>query len=371
MNVAHLIDTLSLGGAQKLLVTYAQAARGRGLPATAISLRSDRDSHFPAEIEAQGGQVRMFGFKRLFEPAKFLRLAAFIRRGRFDILHSHLIHANILAPVLGRLLGIPVAVTLHSINLKDGRYYKPALDRLEVLSLRYGANRVHAVGAAVAAAHNARLGGRPVTVIPNAFTPVQPIPPARRVELRSEVMADPGGFLLVAAGRLEAPKAYPDMLTAFASVRRAHPNAYLAIAGEGILRESLTAQIRELGLEQAVRLLGFRPDVPDLLGAADMYVLSSKWEGLPIALLEAMSVGLPVAATAVGDIVNTVADGTGRLVPPGRPDLLAQAIIDLLDSPEQAKAMGGRAQSHVTTTFGMEHWMDQLLTMYAGMKARP
>jgi glycosyltransferase involved in cell wall biosynthesis len=370
MNVAHLIDTLSLGGAQKLLVTYAEAARQRGLPATALSLRSDRGAHFPAEIEAQGGRVMMFDFHRLVEPRKFLKLAGFLRRGHFDILHSHLIHANILAPLLGRLLNIPVVVTLHSINLKDGRYYKPALDRLEILSLRYGAHRVQAVGSAVAAAHRARLGGRPVTVIPNAFSPVPPLAPSKRSELRTQLMPDPRRRLLLAAGRLESPKAYPDLLAAFAIVRGLHPDVHLAIAGEGSLKDDLVGLVRSLGLEQSVSLLGFRSDVPDLLGAADMYVLSSHWEGLPIALLEAMAVGLPVAATAVGDIVNTVVEGTGCLVPPGHPDQLAAAIAGLLADPARARAMGERARAHVIETFGMERWMDRLLSMYEDMRAR-
>jgi glycosyltransferase involved in cell wall biosynthesis len=131
------------------------------------------------------------------------------------------------------------------------------------------------------------------------------------------------------------------LLDAFASVARARPQARLWIAGDGPRRAMLEARRDALGLGDRVRFLGTRPDVPDLLAAADVVVLSSVREGLPVTLLEAMRAERPVVATAVGGCSELVVDGeTGRLVPPEDPAALGAAVAPLLADRGLAGAMG-------------------------------
>ncbi|HYF16762.1 MAG TPA: glycosyltransferase [Ramlibacter sp.] len=368
--IAHLIDTLSWGGAQKLLVTFAEAARPHGIVPTVISLRPRNDSPFWDELAALGVPVVTLPFRRILEPALLLRLASLLRRERFDVLHTHLTQANVIGSILGPLTGTPVVASIHNTVTRVRRFH--ALRELtETSLLRLSAQRMIAVGHVVAEAQGRRLGTAKLVTIPNAVSLVPPLPAAERRAVRTALVGDPERPLLISVGRLTAQKGYGDLLAAFAQARERHPQAALVVAGRGDQQAELQARLEGLGLQGQAYLLGARTDVPQLLAASDLYVSASHWEGLPIAVLEAMSAGLPVVATRVGDIPHVVPESAGVVVEPRQPEQLAAAISALLDDPARLRACGAGARAHILKVYSAERWLQQLLELYAQVGRRP
>lgn len=173
--------------------------------------------------------------------------------------------------------------------------------------------------------------------------------------LRAGLGIAPGAELLLVHARLHPAKGHRDLLSAFAAVLAERPRAMLLIAGDGSEREMLERQARQFGQTEAIRFLGHREDVPDLLAAADLVVLPSLREGFPAALLEAMAARRAVVATSVGGVSEAMTDGReGRLVPPGRPAALASAIVDLLAAPERREQLGMSARERAHREFRLD-----------------
>lgn len=150
--------------------------------------------------------------------------------------------------------------------------------------------------------------------------------------------------IALTAANLRREKDYPNLLHATALVVTQDPHLTVLAAGQGPLEADVTALHHELGLGDRFRLLGYRPDVPDLMAAADFFVLGSAFEGLPVSIMEAMAAGLPVVATAVGGVPEAVLDGeTGLLVPPHDASALAAAMVTVARSPELRERLGSAA----------------------------
>jgi glycosyltransferase involved in cell wall biosynthesis len=307
--------------------------------------------------------------RKLYNVGRFRQLLDFLRREKFDVLQAHLSHAILLGALAGRWLNLPVAATLHSTGVEP-RYYNPVWWCAEMLTLRYNVKRVVAVGQSVADAHHRWLGRRPIEVIPNAVELPKPLSPSEREAARREMVGDPTRLILISVGRLAVPKGYPDLLTAFARVQQTFPRAALVIAGDGPLRAELESQIQSLGLTGQVFLLGTRGDVPRLLAASDVYASASHWEGLPVAVLEAMAAGLPVAATQVGDVALVIPPGTGLVVPAHQPAQLADALLNFLQNPDQMQLTGAAARAHVVAHYSPSVWLDKLLALYSEMQVK-
>jgi glycosyltransferase involved in cell wall biosynthesis len=176
----------------------------------------------------------------------------------------------------------------------------------------------------------------------------------------------------LAVGRFEIAKDYPNMLRAFATVRRQQPGAVLLLVGRGSLQGETEALARELGLGDAVRFVGVRSDVAEVMSAADGYVMSSAWEGMPMVLLEAAAAALPIVATEVGGNHEVVRQGeTGFLVPPRDPEALGQAMLRLgrLPAPER-RAMGQRGRDHIRSHYDLGRVAQRWEDLYREVLAR-
>jgi glycosyltransferase involved in cell wall biosynthesis len=352
------------------MVLFVSQARLRNLDTTVVCLKAGRNTPLPQQLASLGAQVRTFSSKKAFEIQRFRRLLSFLREQRFDLVQTHLSTANIIATLAANFAGIPVINTLHSIKA-DPDYYNPARYRLETWALRYAAQRVIAVGHVVAQAHVKRFPNRMIDIVPNAVEPIETIPFPERQALRSHLLGDPTRPFFLSVGRLSPPKAFGDLISAFREVIRIQPSAVLAIAGDGGMKEHLQEQIDTHTLQNSVFLLGLRNDVPKLLAAADFYVSSSRWEGLPLSILEAMSSGLPVVATTVGEIPYVVTRDTGILVPPADPGQLASALIQMLQNRDAAKRMGAAGRHQVISKYSPTKWMDRLLEIYCEVIKQP
>jgi glycosyltransferase involved in cell wall biosynthesis len=246
--------------------------------------------------------------------------------------------------------------------MHGGRYYVEALRRRVALGL---ALRGTAEPVAVSEAlkhHLCRdlfLSPERISVVPNGI----PYSPVTDSGIRASLGLPPSARLLVAIGNLYPVKGHRFLIEALQRIAPEHPEACLLIAGRGDQFEPLKELSVSLGIADRVRLLGLRDDVPALLSAADVFVLPSLSEGLPIAILEAMFAGKPIVASDVGDIGAALA-GCGRLVPPGNADALAAGLHQLLSDPTAARRMGEAARSRARTEYDVDHMTERYKTLY-------
>jgi glycosyltransferase involved in cell wall biosynthesis len=291
----------------------------------------------------------------------------FVRENDFDVVHTHLVRSTILGTLAARAAGIPVVTTLH--NTRPNARLSRALRAMETWLLRLVVDRVVAVGWETARAHHDRLGGRPVEVIPNAVAEAPKLSAAERDAVRRELGVDASQPLVIAVGRLHPQKSYDDLLLAFARVDPGR-RAQFRIVGRGGQRTAIEAGIARLGLGDRVQLLGLRRDVPRLLAASDVFASAAGWEGLPVAILEAMAAGLPIVATAVGDVPRVVDESCGTLVPAGQPDQLGVALDRILADPALQRRQGEAGRLRVSRHFGTHAWSSRLIELYREMCRR-
>jgi glycosyltransferase involved in cell wall biosynthesis len=295
---------------------------------------------------AAGADFRPAGISAGLAPVDDARAVLQVRRALAgaDLVHAHGLRAGLVTAAARRAAGlrtVPLVLTLHNALLEDGGRLHGLLRRVERTTIR-AADLVLAVSGDLAA--NARqAGARDVRVTP-AVAP--PRPPARRGrdEVRAELGLPDGRPLVVAIGRLHPQKGYDVLLDAVARWGGGAPVPLVAIAGDGPLHDELTDRIRAEQLP--VTLLGRRDDVADLLGAADVCVLPSRWEGSPFTAQEALRAGTPLVSTRAGGLPELLGEGA-VLVPVGDADALAAALRDVLTDPDRARGLveAGSAQA--------------------------
>jgi glycosyltransferase involved in cell wall biosynthesis len=304
--------------------------------------------------------------KGLADPRGWIRFNRWLRRESPDVVHAHLPHAAWLAR--WSRLAAPARVvvdTLHSSSTG-------ALGRR--LGYRWSGwlpDRVTAVSSAVAEAHRsaAMAGEDKLTVLPNGVDTEAWRPDAAvRADVRRELELH-DEFLWLAAGRLDPVKDYSTLLRAMVEVPE---RAWLVIAGAGSFEGELRRLSKEFGLEHRVRFLGFEPDVRRWMQAADGFVLSSRWEGLPMGLLEAAACALPAVATDVPGTREVIVDGqTGWLTPAGNAVVLGTAMTRMVQTPaEERKEMGERARQRVIERFSLELVLDRWEALYGELLQR-
>jgi glycosyltransferase involved in cell wall biosynthesis len=357
-----MIDSLKMGGAEQVVTLLAREAALRKMEVSVISLRSDVDPVLRARLEECGTALFEMPAARPFGPVRIGRLGTFLRSRKFDIVQTHLSTANIVGVLAAHFAGTKVIGTLHTIDSRPDIYH-PVKHRLETQTLRYAAHRVVAVGKTVAESQSARLQ-RAIDIVPNAVLPCAEISYTERCAIRRRLTGDAENPLFISVGRLSTPKGFDVLIDAFSVVIKTNPNAKLLIVGAGVLQQELEQQISNLSLEGSVYLLGRRDDVPRLLASADLYVSASIWEGMPLSILEAMSAGLPVIATSVGDLPGVVSNNTGILVPPGESRALAEAMLTMLRDLPAAARMGKNAKEYVLNHHSASAWMDRLMHLY-------
>jgi glycosyltransferase involved in cell wall biosynthesis len=208
-------------------------------------------------------------------------------------------------------------------------------------------------------------------LIPNGIPTDEYAPnPDRRVQWRQAHGIEPHATVLTHVGRFAPPKNHALLIEAFAQVRSDAP-LYLLLVGGGELENAVRQQVAALGLQERVRFLGVRADVADILRASDVFVLSSRVEGNPMSVMEAMAAGLPVVSTAVGGVPELVREGeTGLLVPSEDAGALAQAMQALVDDPVRRQAMGAAARQHAIAHFDIRHTVRMYEELYERLLAR-
>jgi len=274
MRVLFLTTIMGMGGADQQLLTIVDGLRARGHEVMIVSL---------ASLETMGLEARQLGIateslgmrRGVPDPRGVIRLARLVRAWRPDVLHSHMIHANLMARAVRLIAPVPALVsTIH--NVYDGGRLRMAayrltnglVDQMTIVS-QAAADRFIAEGI---------IPQELLRVVPNAVDTdrFQSVPQGTRESVRRSLGIE-GQFAWLAVGRFEVAKDYPNMLHAFIRVHEHYPESLLLVVGRGSLQPETEALIRTLGLEGSVRLLGVRRDIPEVMSAADGYVMSSAW----------------------------------------------------------------------------------------------
>lgn len=362
MKVLFLITGLAYGGAETQLVQLATRLKERGWEVGVISMLPPEA--YVRELEVAAIPVFSLGMRRGVPDLRALfRLARIVRRERPCVFHSHMVHANLLARVCRPIASVPVLVcTAH--NIWEGSRWRewayrltdPFCDLTTQVS-DAGLERYVRIGAVPA---------RKIRFVPNGVDTNRFRPDIKARAYLRDSLGLRSEFIWLAVGRLEQAKDYPNMIRAFAKVHQLRRESRLFIVGQGSLRAEMERLAAELGLGNVVNFLGVRRDIPELMNAADAYVMSSAWEGMPLVLLEAAAVGLPVVATDVGGNREIVLDGkTGLLVPPKDPDALAGAMLRVMTlSPGARAAMGQAARSHIEAHYSLDRVTDEWEALY-------
>jgi glycosyltransferase involved in cell wall biosynthesis len=363
VKILLLSTSMGMGGADQQLLSAATGLRDRGHEVRIVSLTPLGE--MGARARAAGLATESLGMQRgIADPRGLTRLVRLVRAWRPAVLHSHMLHANLMARAVRLFAPVPAVVsTIH--NIYEG-------GRLRMLGYRLTNGLVdHVTIISQAAADRfVREGIVPASlleVVPNGVDTerYQSVPPGTRARLRQSIGLG-AEFAWLAVGRFEAAKDYPNMLRAFARVREQQPGAVLLLVGRGSLQAGTEALAAALGLEGQVRFVGTREDVPEFMTVADGYVMSSAWEGMPMVLLEAAAAGLPIVATRVGGNEEVIRDGnTGFLAPPGDDGALGAAMLRLMALPEtERRAMGAHGHDHVRQHYGLGRVVDRYEAVY-------
>ena len=352
---------MDYGGAERQVVALAAGFRRRGWDVDVVTLIEPRA--FEREFVEAGIGLCSLGMRRSVpDPRAISRLAALLKRQSPSVVHSHMVHANLMARAARLLAPIPYLVsTAHNV-IEGGRALEVGYRLTDPLCDL--TTNVSPAGVSRYVERGLTPQGR-IRYVPNGIDLVSF---QRRHELRvrlRDALGVAGEFVWLAVGRFNPVKDYGSMLVAFSEVLRGAA-ATLVIAGDGEVRPAMEAMAASLGVMDRVRFLGIRSDVAGLMSAADGYVLSSVWEGLPLVLLEAAATSLPIVATDVGGVREIVVHGrTGFVTKSSDSGALAVAMRALMDAPvEVRRAMGAAGREHVVARFGMEHVLDVWEALY-------
>jgi glycosyltransferase involved in cell wall biosynthesis len=338
IRVLWLIKGLGLGGAERLLVSMAHARDRLSFEYEAAYLLPWKDA-LVEELEKEDVSVACLDGGKEWDLGWALRLRRRLVERPVDVLH---VHSAYVASV-SRLVAHTVPAQYRPCLVSTQHIGWRGLTRLTRIanSATFALDDGHVavsddVRSSVARRHVARVEtvvhGVPVEAIRNER--------AHREEVRAELGALPGETLVGTVANFRAQKAYPDLLDSASRVLRTGAAARFVAVGQGALEEDIRALHGRLGLGDQFMLLGARHDAIRVMAACDLFVLASHYEGYPVALMEALALGLPIVATRVGGVPQAVRhDVEGLLVPPRRPDLLAEAVLALISDPDRRARM--------------------------------
>jgi glycosyltransferase involved in cell wall biosynthesis len=360
--LALVITELEPGGAERCLVNLATRLNRREYAPVVYSLA-------PRPLEGRDQLVRQLALSGV--PVHFLglthwthyvrgvrRLTALLKEQAAEVMQTFLFHANVVGARAASKAGIAQIYT--GIRVADPRWRRTMVERW----LTAAAHQHVCVSQSVADFCRRRgFAAEKLVVIPNGI----------EVERwKSSVPADltqfglPAGCrTIVYVGRLDRQKGLPDLLAAMSELLEFNADCHLLIVGDGRQRGNLEQVAGERGIRSRVHFAGWQAEVPGILKASDLLVLSSHWEGMPNAVLEAMACGKPVVATRAQGVVELLGDLAGeQTVPVGERKLLAEKIQAVLGNPSRAQELGNENQRRVDAEFGLERMIERYSRLY-------
>lgn len=364
LNVLHLIKSRHFAGSEQYLLTLGELLRAAG---HTVHVGCVRGGRMEAATRDRGLPLAPVD---LALPLAQTRLAAWARRHEVALVHTHLTGAARIGHGLARRLGVPCVAHLHVYRLHPVFRHVAEEGGCLVAVSSHIAATFRAGLALTPAQVRVVLNSSAVASHPDALRPVSDV----RGELAAELGLDGARPWVLMPGRLSQGKGQDVLLAAVARLRDAAPSFRVLIAGSArsgsTVEAALRRQVRQAGLEDCVRFLGFRGDMPRLLRAADVVVVPSRFDVLPLVVLEAMMLGKCLIASAVGGVPEVVTDGEhGRLVPPGDAVALADALGALVGDAPRRQLLGERARAHAMAHLSPAAMRAQIEAIYRELLA--
>lgn len=351
IHVCHLVNSLSIGGAEQTVLNLVQADEDTQF--TVCSLESEGD--LAPRLRQAGADVYTCAERFRFDPFATAKLQRYLSDRDVDILHTHLPYAQVIGRVVAETAGIDTVVsTQHTMQSQ----YHPVTGWLERVTARYDTATV-AVSEGVKSSFIKEEGDRSARnwrIIHNGID----VTGFNNEVSASEMITDPGqGPLFLSVGRCVPIKAQSTLVAAMPQVIASLDDAHLLVAGDGPLLVDLREHAADLGISDHITFAGSVSPIEPYYAAADVFVLPSRGEGLPITVLEAMAAELPVVASDIPGIAEVVQDGTtGLLVPPDEPNKLATAMIKAVNN--DPKTAGQTGYKRVAENFDI----DEMIAAY-------
>jgi glycosyltransferase involved in cell wall biosynthesis len=366
VQIVHIIKIVLTAGAERHLLRLLPGLKARGLDVHLIVLvQPDKPMDDFVALAADAGiSVERIKIHRHADVTLLPRLARRLRQLRPDVVHTHLIHADLYGVLAARLVGVPtVVMSRHNDNAF--RYYPMArlLNRM-LWGLVSGGIAISEALREFCISVEGASPNKVVTIHYGLDRP-QTDMSAVHSNLRRELTLPDNALLLGTVSRLIEQKGLHYLIHAMQQLHIDYAKLYLIITGDGVLRHDLEAQVAAAKLQERVRFLGWRDDAGEVMAGLDVFLQPSLWEGFGLVLLEAMAHELPIIATHVSAIPEIVQDGkTGLLVPPKDADALASAVRRLVDDPELRRQMGAAGHARLGSHFSEAKMMDATVAFY-------
>jgi glycosyltransferase involved in cell wall biosynthesis len=351
MNIVYFIDHLRPDGSQTVLRQLVEGMSCRGHEQMVICLNDSWDHKLVQRLRATGADVRIVGKIALGSGYGPLSILHWLRSGQFDVAITLLFVSDVVGRVLAKMARVPRVIT--SLQTRNVNYtslqrwlVRATMRCADAVVINNSINREFAI---------TEEGAQPdrILFIPNGVCVEDYTKPIDQASLRASMGLMPNSKIMGSVGRLTRQKGFDVLLHAFSLIVDKDLN--LIIFGVGEEEASLRALAVKLKVEARVHFAGYRRDIPQVLGALDLYVHSSRFEGMPIALLEAMAAACPIVASNVDGNRDLIEDGVhGWLVPPENHIMFAKAIEDALGNPREARRRAVAAQERVLSHFSIE-----------------
>ncbi len=370
LNILLVGTQMATGGAQKVLLDQAGWFHAQGHKVSAVFFYDKENLHERWQSNAAFPIVNLEAFKKgagtlengLALLRGLIRLWKLLRREKPQVVEMFTHDSNMLVLPLAWLAGVPVRIPTHHGMIDGFPRWRERIHTWMVNHLSHGIVAVSDL--TMKKALEEGIQKDKISVIPNGIVPIT-LNEADRSEVRKQMGAGENDVVLLSVGRLVYQKAHEYLVSALPAVLKESPNVKVGICGDGLLRADIEKQIQSLGLEKEIKLFGMQANVTKYLAAADVFVLPSRWEGLPIALLEAMSAGLPVIATRVEGVDEVVEEGVhGMLVQPESTEELVKAILQLSKDVAQRHQMGDAARLRVLERYTVDRMCERYLKLF-------
>ena len=339
-HLIYLITALDAGGAQRAMLSLLPLILRSSYNVLIVCL-FEGPGQIKSRLTMLGVPWLSLGMQSRVDLGAIGRLVTILKHNKTDVLITSLFHATIIGRIAGWIARVP-----HIISWQHSAYLPPVRELCE----RITAGMSKTILADCAATrqyltHTIRIPAHRVQLVPIGAIDLSEFPYCGPRMDRSELNVGTVGMLYPAKG-------YLDLIHAIPRISRVFPNVRYLFAGDGPQRKELMRECQRYGLNESVYFLGYLESVAPFLATLHLYVQPSRWEGFCISAIEAMATGLPVVASKVGGLAETIAhEKTGLLVAPGRPHELADAIVELLSAPDRARAMGRLGYEHITARY--------------------
>ncbi len=362
LRVMYVVGNSVIGGAENHVITLVTALRKMEFP---VAVVCPRPGPFVDALETLGVRAHLIEMVRPAPDDEYEvslpavgELAGLMQRWRPDVVHSHLYPAFVHSSLAGQLSGVPaILTTAHTLIVRPGDAWLTRLTATRIISVSQAAKKLLVDGG---------VSPRVIHVITNGIEPRYfQDESASAAVVRQQLGIPEGSPVVGTIARLSVEKGHRELLHIAYAVLRRKPEATFLVVGTGPLADDLQSQAEQLGIKDRVIFTGARRDVTTLSHLMDVFLLPSREEALPLAILEAMAAARPIISSTVGGVPEVVVDGeTGLLFGPDDRQGFTDAVVKLIEQPELARQYGERGRKRVASHFGVDRMVRETVRYY-------